>query len=49
MEVQRENVVLTDGPSSLFMNKILNSAKPKNFEYWSRIVEFRKEFTPVLQ
>jgi len=47
-KIQRENVVLTDGPSGLFVNKILNNANSKNFKYWSIITEFRKEFTPVL-
>jgi hypothetical protein len=48
MKIQCENVVLTDVPSSLYMNNILNNANPKNFKYWSRIAEFPKEYAPVL-
>jgi hypothetical protein len=48
VKIQRENVVLTDGPSDLFVNKILNNASAKSFKYWPIITEFRKEFSPVL-
>jgi hypothetical protein len=46
IKIQRENVVLTDGPSILFMTKILNNANPQNIKNSSRIAQFRKEFIP---